>query len=90
MHYAGTNPETLLLRTTTVSLALQALVERLLMQGVLTTHDLGAMRNMGLQLTADLQAQSGTMPQIGGAQLADEIMAWWEALGAPEPHANDP
>ena len=32
----GTDPETLLTRTTAVSLALQALVERLLLNGVLT------------------------------------------------------
>ncbi len=90
MHNAGVSPETLLLRTTTVSLVLQALLERLLMQGVLTTRDLDAMRRMGLELAADLQAQSGTLPQIGGARLAQEIMVWWEAVGTPEQHANDP
>jgi hypothetical protein len=90
MRYVGTDPETMFLRTTVVSLALQALIERLLLQGTLTVADLGAMRGMGLQLAADLQAQSGTLPQVGGARLAREIMAWWEVLGAPEPNANDP
>lgn len=88
--YAGTDPETMLTRTTVVSLALQALIERLLLQGTLTTEDLTAMRDMGLQLAADLKAQSGTIPQIGGARLEREVRTWWNVIGTPEGHANDP
>ena len=90
MRYPGTDPETMLLRTTVVSLALQALIDRLLLQGTLTATDLAAMRDMGLQLADDLQAQAGSLPQVGGARLAGEVMAWWDVLGAPEPNANDP
>ena len=46
----------MLIRTTVVSLAVQALIERLLLQGMLNTGDLTAMREMGLRLAADLQA----------------------------------
>ncbi len=90
MRYTGSDPETMLTRTTVVSLALQALVERLLLRGVLDISDLSAMRDMGLQLAADLQAQAGTMPQIGGARLEREVRAWWDVIGTPEGHANDP
>ena len=89
MKYVGTDPETMLTRTTVVSLALQALIERLLLQGTLNNGDLTAMRDMGLQLAADLQAQSGTLPQIGGARLEREVRAWWD-VWTPEGHANDP
>lgn len=90
MRYTGADPETMLTRTTVVSLALQALIERLLLQGTLNTGDLTAMRDMGLQLAADLQAQAGTVPQIGGARLEREVRTWWDVVGTPEGHANDP
>src|SRR5437868_6089578 len=90
MHFSGSSADTLLVRTTTVSLALQALIERLLLRGVLDTSDLAAMRDMGLQLADDLQAHGGTFPQVGGARLQREVVAWWDVIGAPEQHANGP
>lgn len=90
MKSAGTEPELLLTRTTVVSLALQALIDRLLLSGTLDQRDLAAMRDMGLQLAADLKAQTGTMSQIGGARLEREITEWWDVIGTPERHANDP
>ncbi len=80
----------LLARTTVVSLALQALLERLLLQGTLDGRDLIAMRQMGLELAADLRKQTGTMLQVGGARLERELIAWWDVVGTPEMHANDP
>ena len=90
MDFVGSTPESLFLRTTVVSLALQALMERLLLRGVLDRADLVAMREIGLQLAVDLQAQTGTVPQVGGARLKREVVAWWSVIGAPEQHANDP
>ncbi len=90
MKSVGTDPEVMLTRTTVVSLALQALIERLLLSGALDQRDLAAMRDIGLQLAADLKAETGTMPQIGGARLECEITEWSDVIGTPERHANDP
>ena len=86
----GTDPETMLARTTVVSLALQALVERLLMSGVLTPTDLEQMRLFGLELCADMNAHGSSGAQVGATRLEFEIRAWWTAVGAPDIHANDP
>ncbi len=56
----GTDPETILARTTVVSLAVQALLERLLLAGTLTADDLVAMRKFGLDLTEDLREHGAT------------------------------
>lgn len=74
----GAELEAMLVRTTVVSLALQALVGRLVANGMLDKADLAAMRDIGLQLAADLQAHGGSGAQIGGARLQGEMAAWWD------------
>ena len=78
----GTDPETMLARTTVVSLALQALMERLLLKGVLTAGDLTAMRGFGLDLVDGLRAHGATGPQVGADRLEREVMAWWEVVAS--------
>ena len=80
----------MLARTTVVSLALQALIERLLLARVLNARDLSGMRQFGLDLAADMRANGATGAQVGADRLEREIIAWWKLLGAPEPHATDP
>ena len=89
MRFVGSSPDELFVRTTVLSLALQALIDRLLLRGSLDAADLAAMRDIGLQLAADLQAQAGTFPQIGGARLEQAVAAWWDVIGASERHADD-
>ena len=79
----GTDPETMLARTTVVSLALQALLGRLLLHGILTPHDLVAMRKLGLDLAEDMRAHGATGAQVGADRLEREIMAWWEVMDTP-------
>ena len=86
----GTDLEAMLARTTAVSLALQALVERLLLAEVLKPDDLLEMRRFGLELADDMRAHGSTGAQVGAARLELEIVAWWDATGAPNIHANDP
>lgn len=74
----GAELEAMLVRTTVVSLALQALVGRLVANGTLGKADLAPMRDIGSQLAADLQAHGGNGAQIGGAQLQGEMAAWWD------------
>ncbi len=74
----GAELEAMLARTTVVSLALQALVGRLVANGTLDKADLAAMRDIGAQLVADLQAHGGSGAQIGGARLQSEMAAWWD------------
>ena len=76
----GTDPETMLARTTVVSVALQALMERLLRKGVLTAQDLLVMRRFGLDLAGDLRAHGATGAQVGADRLEREIMAWWDVV----------
>ena len=86
----GADPETMLACTTTVSLALQALIERLLLAGVLDAHDLSGMRQLGLDLTADMRAHGATGAQIGADRLEREVTAWWKLLGTPDIQAAKP
>ncbi len=74
----GAELEAMLVRTTVVSLALQALVGRLVANGMLDKADLAAMRDVGSQLAADLQAHGGSGAQIGGARLESGMAAWWD------------
>ncbi len=74
----GAELEAMLVRTTVVSLALQTLVGRLVANGTLDKADLAAMRDIGAQLAADLQAHSDSGAQIGGARLQGEMAAWWD------------
>ncbi len=78
----GAELEAMLVRTTVVSLALQALVGRLVANGTLGKADLAAMRDIGSQLAADLQAHGGSGAQIGGARLEGEMAAWWDVADA--------
>lgn len=78
----GAELEAMLVRTTVVSLAPQALVGRLLANDTLGKADLVAMRDIGSQLAADLQAHGGSGAQIGGARLDGEMDAWWDVADA--------
>ena len=80
----GTDPETMLARTTVVSLALQALV----LAGVLTGRDLIGMRKFGLELAEDLRAHGASGGQVGAERLEHEIMAWWNVIGTPDDHGT--
>jgi hypothetical protein len=81
MPSAGTDPETLLIRTTVVSVALQALIGRLVGDGILDAGDLVAMREIGLQLAADLMDQGGSGAQVAGERMEREVDAWWDVAG---------
>ena len=79
----GIDPETLLARHTVVSLAVQALIERLLLSGVLTPPDLVQLREFGLQFADQLQQRGPTGVKIGDDRLEAEIRAWWDPMGVP-------
>ena len=86
MVFPGAELDTMLIRTTVVSLALQTLVGRLVSNGTLDKADLAAMREVGSELAAGLQAHGGTGAQIAGARLKGELAAWWDvtdAMGDP-------
>ena len=71
-----TDPEMLLARHAAVSLALQALIERLLLAGVLAPPDLVQLREFGLQLADQLKQHGSSSAQVGGDRLDAEIRAW--------------
>ena len=75
MAYGGTDAETLLIRTSVISVALQALIGRLIADGTLDKGDLVAMREVGMELAADLRA-SGV---VAGELMSREVEAWWSA-----------
>ena len=83
MKSSGSDPELLLLRQTVVSLAVQALIDRLVFSGALAPADLLELREVGLQLADGLQEQAGSHQQVSGARLDTEIRAWWAAIGLP-------
>ncbi len=78
MAFPGAELETMLVRTTVVSLALQALVGRLVSSGALNKIDLAVMREIGLELAAAFQAHGSTGVQIASARLEREMAAWWD------------
>ncbi len=78
-----TDSETLLARHTAVSLAVQALVERLLLASVLTPRDLVQLREFGLQWADHLKQYGSTGIQIDGDRLDAEIREWWDPMGVP-------
>ena len=86
----GADLETMLARTTAVSLALQSLIERLLLAGVLDVRDLSGMQQLGLDLAADMRAHGATGAQIGADRLEREVTAWWKLLGAPDTRDGKP
>lgn len=71
-----TDPELIWVRTTVVSLALQALVGRLSVNGVFDKGDLVAMRELGLQFAADMQERPGM--EAAGALIGAEVENWWK------------
>ena len=79
----GIDPEMLLARHTAVSLAVQALIERLVLSGILTPSDLVQLREFGLQLADQLKQHGSSGAQVGGNRLDAEIRAWWEPIGVP-------
>jgi hypothetical protein len=79
----GATPEHMLARQTAISLAVQALIERLLVTGRLDPTDLVAMREFGLQLADGLRADGNSALQVAGARVESEVRAFWDALGVP-------
>jgi len=66
----------MLIRTTVISVAVQALIARLLMSGALSQGDIVVMRETGLQLAADLAELGGK--QLSGERMTSEVEAWWD------------
>jgi hypothetical protein len=83
MSLAGANLESLLARQTAVSLAVQALIERLLVTGKLDPADLISMREFGLQLADGLRMDGNSAVQIAGERVEEEVRAFWDPLGVP-------
>ena len=79
----GTDLETLLARHTAVSLAVQALIERLARGSILGLSDLVELREFGLRLADQLKQHGSTGAQVGGDRLDKEIRAWWDPMGVP-------
>ena len=79
----GTDLETLLVRHTVVSLAVQGLVERLTLAGILTPTDLVELREFALRLADQLKQHGSTGAQVGGDRSDAEIRAWWDPMGVP-------
>ncbi len=80
---AGADPEAMLARQTAISLALQALVERLLVTGQIQPTDLVEMREVGLQLADGLRADGNSAVQIAADRVDAEVRAFWDVLGVP-------
>ena len=80
----------MLARTIVLSMALQALIEKLLLSGMLDARDLSAMRQLGPDLVADMRTQGAMSAQVGVDRIEREVIAWWRLLGMPEIHAGDP
>ena len=79
----GTDLELLLARHTVVSLAVQALIERLLLAGVLTPPDLVQLREFGLHWADHLKQYGSTVIQVEVDLLETEIREWWDPMGVP-------
>ena len=79
----GVDPDELFARLATVSLAVHALLQCLLLAGVLTPTDLETMRNFGLHLATDLQGKDGVPIQASGARLEAEVYRFWAAMDVP-------
>jgi hypothetical protein len=80
MALPGADPEHLLIRTTTVSLVLHALLDRLQHTGVLAPADMDAIEQFCLDLAAGLEAYPATGPQVAGARLARDVRAYLAAV----------
>lgn len=79
--------EEMVARLTTVSAAVHALLNRLLIAGVLGPNDLAAMRELGLQLAADIR-EAGSGLKVSGDRLEAEVRAFWEVIGVPSAAAR--
>ena len=79
----GSDPESMLARQTAISLAVQALIERLLVTGRLNPTDLVTMREFGLQLADGMRAESNSAMQVAGERVEAEVRAFWDVLGVP-------
>lgn len=71
-----TDPERMAARLITVDLAVQALIERLLLAGTLDPSDLLAMRELGVQLAAELKEPF---------QVEQEVRSFWSVFGQSRP-----
>ena len=89
MPVKGADPDELFARLATVSLAVHALLECLLIAGVLTPTDLETMRNFGLQLATDLQGKDGVAIQASGARVEAEVRRILGRHGRAIGHVND-
>lgn len=76
----GADPEQLLIRQTTLSLVLMALLERLLLAGTINHHDLADIRQYALNLAEDFKAFPATGPQVAGDRLARGITRFFQVF----------
>ena len=73
----GAGSEAMLARMTVVSVALQALVGRLVSNGTLNRADLLAMRETRRKLATDPRAHSLASAQVAGDQRNGDMAACW-------------
>ena len=75
-----TNPEHLLTRLTTVSVALQGLLARLTAKGLLTPADVAEIELFALDLACDLRDHAASGPHVAGARLEQDVRSFFGAL----------
>lgn len=80
MALPGTNPEHLLTRLTTVSVALQGLLHCLTTKGLLAPADVTEIELFALDLARDLRAHTASGPQVAGARLEEDVRSFFAAL----------
>ena len=76
----GVNAETMLIKATVVSLAVQNLLSCLQARGVLSAADLIIMRDQAMEVAEAMQALSASDMQIRGHRLEAEIAIWWNTV----------
>ena len=83
MEASNVGLEALLTKHTVVSLAVQALIEQLVLTGVVTPPDLVSLRESGLRWADLLKEYSSSGSHVSGDRLDAEIREWWDTLGVP-------
>jgi len=76
----GTDPEWMLARMNALILVVQGTLDRLIVGGKLDLADLDGIKQIALDLTADLKAHSSSGAQVGGERIEKEVHAFFEAM----------
>ena len=74
------NLETILIRATVVSLAVQNLLGCLKARGILSVADFVIMRDQAMEVAEDMQELGASDLQVRGRRLEAEIEVWWDAV----------